>query len=162
MNVRPLKLKQAYSLEGLGINIRMRGIDPKSSLGTFTLSFDFELGWGCTERGLWVEREKTGVYDEMRVVLPKFLAALDEMEFPATWAVVGAMIHDPSKRDFTHLPDAAKRIVEHFNSSSNRTTNDGRDLMDFLLNTRIQHRIACHSYSHVRFNFDGYLSLIHI
>ena len=28
--------------------------------------------------------------------------------------------------------------------------------MDLLLNTRIQHRIACHSYSHVRFNFDEF------
>ena len=127
-----------------------------TELGTFTLSFDFELGWGCTERGLWVNRERAGVYDEMRVVLPRFLAALDSMQFPATWAIVGAMVHDPEKRDFSHLPDRARSFVEHFNKMSTNSSNDGRDLMELLLKTQIQHRIACHSYSHVRFDFNDF------
>ena len=37
--------------------------------GEFIISFDFEIGWGSIENGLWYEYEKNGVYRELRDTL---------------------------------------------------------------------------------------------
>ena len=122
----------------------------KMTNSRFVLSFDFELGWGCLERSLWVERQKKSVYDQLREVLPKFLEELRALELNASWAVVGAMIDEPRSRDFSYLPDSVRNSVIQFCEHSESKTNDGRDLFDLLLSSS-QKDIVSHS-----------LSLIHI
>ena len=124
--------------------------------GEFLLSFDFELGWGCAESGYWRQREKNRVYDDLRNTLPRLLSILDSLQLPVTWAIVGAMCQPSVKRDFSHLPHAAREIVEGFSNESVSTSNDGCDLLDLVRNSDVDHKIACHSYSHTRFNFPGY------
>jgi len=126
------------------------------TLPAFVLSFDFEIGWGDVTNGRWIARERRGTYVRLRKVLPRLLAAMDELELPATWATVGAMIAPPDTRDYSHLPADAARIVAESIARGEKASFDGIDLFEAVLaHERTGHRIACHSYSHVPFGFAG-------
>ncbi len=122
----------------------------------FTLSFDFEIGWGDITNGIWRTRERRGTFENLRTVLPQLLGELDTMELPATWATVGAMIQDPTVRTLDHLPKMAYKAVTQSLENSKSSSFDGRDLFECLLaHTAVGHEIACHSYSHVPFDYEG-------
>jgi peptidoglycan/xylan/chitin deacetylase (PgdA/CDA1 family) len=129
-----------------------------ASPGRFTLSLDFELGWGTLANGRWRAREASGVYTELRRVLPRFLDALDELAIPVTWAAVGAMVARPEELDFGHLPRALRLEREHFVETAEDATRDGRDLLDAVRSARTPHEIATHTYSHPRFGATGMTS----
>lgn len=122
--------------------------------GTLTISFDFEIGWGDVTNERWREREARGTYEKIRETLPQLLDSLDRHDAPATWATVGAMIDDPASRTLDHLPPAARALVEGVITEADATSFDGKDLFDMVVERR-RHDIACHSYSHVPFDFDG-------
>lgn len=120
--------------------------------GRITVSLDFECGWGVIGNGQWQDREKNGVYRELRPVLKSFLSYLDAAEFPCTWAVVGAMVENPVDRFFDHLTGEFGEKVEQFNSQSESQTNDGRDLLDAVLASSARHSFGVHTYSHLLFS----------
>lgn len=119
--------------------------------GKLVFSFDFELGWGSIENGLWASREKSGVFERCRYVVPRLLSILDEYEIPSTWATVGAMVDCEEKRSFDHLPDTFKSSIHSATNTSKSSTFDGRDLYEKVLASR-HARVSCHTYSHVRMN----------
>lgn len=126
-----------------------------NKIAKFILSLDFELGWGTIESGLWKTREKKGVYKRLRSVLPVFLSALDALEFPVTWAFVGAMIEEPNKRKLDHLPLDIKNLTTSFSQSAESSTTDARDLFDRIIGVKTKHFLSSHTYSHVRFDYAG-------
>jgi len=115
------------------------------------LSLDFECGWGSVDTGLWRERERAGVYEDLRPALRRFVDRLDTTEFSATWAVVGAMIEPEEMRDTNHLKGAYRNAVAEFRKEARASTHDGRDLLDIILSARTAQRFGTHSYTHLRF-----------
>ena len=115
------------------------------------LSLDFECGWGSIDTGLWRERERLGVYENLRPALQRFVDHLGVTEFAATWAVVGAMIEPPEVRDTDHLKGTYHEAVAKFRKEAKAQTHDGRDLLDIVQSARTPQRFGTHSYTHVRF-----------
>lgn len=126
----------------------------KESVGKLVISFDFELGWGSIENGLWKIREKQGVFQNCRYIIPELISLLDDYEVPSVWATVGAMIEPPIERDFSHLPLSIRTEIEEALRKSKPETFDGIDLSDAVLLSQ-NTKLACHSYSHIRFNREG-------
>lgn len=126
-----------------------------SDVGRLEISFDFELGWGAIENGLWKVREANGVYRGLRSILPRLLKQLEVMEVPVAWATVGAMIDAPKRRDFDHLPESLRDVVRSAVRTGEVGTFDGRDLFELVEHSNGGHQVAGHSYSHTRFSFPG-------
>ena len=121
-----------------------------------TVSLDFELGWGSIENGKWREREKAGVYRELRPQIGRLAAFIEAREIPLTWAVVGGMADDASASDFDHLPLDARPHYASFLREAENDTKDGSDLLDRLQSLRTKQDLGSHSYSHLRFDWPGY------
>lgn len=120
------------------------------------ISFDFEIAWGDVTNRIWEQREKQGTYLNLRPALLELLTAMKSYEIPATWATVGAMIDSPDKREFDYVPDTARKHIDRLTIKGNQSSHDGRDLFEMVLSDLIVgHRIGCHSYSHIPFDFDG-------
>jgi hypothetical protein len=81
------------------------------------------------------------------------LAEMDLLEFPATWATVGAMITPQTDYQLDHLPAKAKDIVDNVIKSAKADSFDGRDLFEKVLSAKTKHSFASHSYTHIPFNF---------
>ena len=120
-------------------------------MGNFTVSLDFELGWGAIETGLWRMREDKDVYSKLRPTLKRIANLLDELEISLTWATVGAMISAPSQEDFDYLPLPFQSRAKEFLASAASTSKDGRDLFDLVASTSTPQDIGSHSFSHTRF-----------
>lgn len=125
-------------------------------MGKLTISFDFELGWGAIETGLWKGREERGVYKDMRPALNSFAQLLDDINVSTTWATVGAMISNPSINDFDHLPKPYYKAIEKFLADAEDTTRNGQDLLEILLSLKTKQDIGSHSFSHTRFLVKEY------
>ena len=125
------------------------------NIGRVIISFDFEIGWGDITNDRWRARQKLGVFDEIRIVLRQLLTQMDSLDLPVTFATVGAMFDDPEKRTLEHLPDDAKLIAHGALNDGDQQTFDGRDLFEMVLNSTSKHDIACHSYSHIPFDYKG-------
>ena len=122
---------------------------------TITISFDFEIGWGDVTNGRWRAREADGVYDRLRKVLPRLLRELDAMDFPCTWATVGAMFEAIPDRQLDHVPALLLNMISSEIGRANESTFSGQDLFEMLINTNTSHQIACHSYTHVPWDHDS-------
>lgn len=121
------------------------------SKGAVVLTFDFELGWGSIENGLWAIREYEGVYEKLRDVVPELLVALSDLEIPSTWAAVGALNDMDAVHKLDHLPSSYKeKVLIALEKADSRTFN-GTDLIEQLAASR-NTKLACHSYSHIRFD----------
>ncbi|MGB7286180.1 MAG: hypothetical protein WBC71_04535 [Salaquimonas sp.] len=119
------------------------------------LSFDFEIGWGDVTNQRWRMRERNDVYSRLRTVLPEILKCMDDCDFPATWATVGAMFTPRSQRDFSHLPPNARDLVHSVLKEAKSESFDGKDLFESVIYSRADHLIASHSYSHVPFTYQN-------
>ncbi len=126
-----------------------------NSKGKVIFSFDFEIGWGDVTNERWRARQHFGVFKEIRPVLAELLREMDVLELPVTFATVGAMFDDPEKRNLDHLPSSARAVVDSAVKEGSELTFDGRDLFDLVLGSKVKHDIACHSYSHVPFTYEG-------
>lgn len=125
-------------------------------MGSFTISLDFELGWGAIESNLWAWRQGKGVYRDLRPVMRKFVDHLDSLEISLTWATVGAMISDPQPDDFVHLPEAARAGILTFLQEADAPTRDGRDLFDVVAGAKVVQDIGSHTFSHMRWGLPGF------
>ncbi len=121
----------------------------------FVISFDFELAWGNVHMTKWRERQAKGVYKNLRIVLPTMLQEMDDLQIPATWATVGAMVETPDKRDFSHLPQRWRDVVTATLKDAEPESFNGRDVFEMVRAARQQHVIGCHSYSHIPFTYEA-------
>lgn len=124
--------------------------------GTLVLSFDTELGWGSIENGLWRRREAAGVFGRTRGMLSTLLDRMDDLEIPATFAVVGGLLVRPDDLDLGHLPLPATRATERaLEQATREDTFYGPDVIEAIAGARVRHEIGCHTYSHTRFTYPG-------
>ena len=126
-----------------------------------TISLDFEAGWGVVGNGGWRQREAQGVYRDLRPVLKRFVRLLDTLEIPCIWAVVGAMIDPPEKRDLSHLKGTYGQKARRFLAEAETMTHDGRDLLDIVLTAKSPQVFGTHGYSHVLFDDPEQDSLVY-
>jgi peptidoglycan/xylan/chitin deacetylase (PgdA/CDA1 family) len=127
-----------------------------SHTGRLIISFDFELGWGGIESGRWLIRQKSQTFTNLRPVFKHLILELEAMDIPVVWATVGAMVSPLARHDFEHLPKLMQDNILNFLDNAESETIDGRDLLELILSSRINHEIASHSFSHTRFNFNEY------
>ncbi len=120
--------------------------------GKVRISLDFECGWGVAADGQWRANQAAGIYRDLRPALKHFTKQLDDLEFALTWAVVGAMIDDPEKRDFSHLRGQYARDIGEFLAEADEATIDGRDLLDTISGMRTPQLFGTHTYSHLLFS----------
>jgi len=121
---------------------------------TVTIVFDTELGWGSIENGRLAQRERDGVFDRARACLPRLVDEFARLSIPATWAVVGALaVRDPRDR-LDHLPSARVAELHRALAEARRESLAWPDLLPTLRGIP-QMEIACHGFSHTRFDYPG-------
>lgn len=125
-------------------------------MGKFTISLDFELGWGALETGFWKTREQSGVYERLRKSIASLTTLLDDLEVPLTWATVGAMISNPAPKDFDYLPEPFSTKAKDFLKTAKVSSYDGRDLLHQILSMKTKQDIGSHSFSHTRFQVKDF------
>lgn len=123
-----------------------------SQKGKVRISLDFECGWGVAQDQGWRAVEASGIYRELRPAFRRFTKLLDELELSLTWAVVGGMIDEPSRRDVSHLCGRFSRDVKIFLTEAEDMTIDGRDLLDMVINMNTPQAFGTHTYSHLLFS----------
>lgn len=124
-------------------------------VGRLVISFDVELAWGAIESERWAGREANGVYKQTRTTTQQLLEAFETYEIPATFAFVGGMLEEPGKWALDHLPEPARSRTWQALKNGDPSSFSGHDVLDMLAGTRLNHPIACHSYSHTRFLYPG-------
>lgn len=127
-----------------------------SKPGRFTMSMDFELGWGVVETGHWRVRERAGVYERLRPVMREVLDELDALEIGLTWAAVGGMASPRGALEFDHLPPVLRTCSTRFVAEARESTRDGRDLVEMVCGARTPQDLGSHSFSHARFSAPEY------
>jgi len=96
-----------------------------------TISFDFELGWGVLDSELWIQREQSSLYDNLRGHLDVVFEKLAEREVPTTWAMVAGMLAPPlAEEKLGYLPVGYRNAVLEFQKQAKSTTIDARDIID--------------------------------
>ncbi len=114
------------------------------------ISFDFELGWGDLDSDIWLRREKAGVYDELRRVMPKLLTELKSREVPTTWAIVSNMLIENENSIATdYLPEGYRKAVRDFLSISKVSSKSALDLVGGLTKNAKVFEICSHTASHI-------------
>lgn len=124
-------------------------------VGRLVISFDVELAWGAIESERWAGREANSVYEQTRTTIRQLLKAFDTYEIPATFAFVGGMLEEPGKWALEHLPEPARSRTWQALKDGEERSFTGHDILDMVTATRLEHPIACHSYSHTRFLYPG-------
>jgi peptidoglycan/xylan/chitin deacetylase (PgdA/CDA1 family) len=64
--------------------------------GTFIISLDFELHWGCVESKTVLDYQSQQYFINTRNVIPNILYLFDEHNIHATWATVGMLFNKSS------------------------------------------------------------------
>jgi len=112
------------------------------------ISLDSELAWGFHD-------EKDLPEDKIKCARNSWIRILDlfeEYEIPATWAVVGHLFLD--RCDGIHREHPLGK--DWFKRDPGGTIDEnpswfGKDLINHILDSKVNHEIGCHSFSHVEF-----------
>ncbi len=119
--------------------------------GTVVLSIDAELLWGFHDLD-------DVPWDRVDSARESWLAALDIFEthdVPATWAVVGYLMLETSASEPGDHPAGEEWLARDVVESDTSDTPDsywfGRDLVDAIRDSGVDHEIGSHSFSHVEF-----------
>ena len=136
--------------------------------GLLCISADFELAWGWRyAKNQKLDAEELGMRERRNISL--IIRALDELKIPITWATVGHLFLSECKRNngFAHpempRPHHFENKLWNFESGdwydydprSNLSSAPAwyaPDLIEKILDAKVKHEIACHSFSHIGFN----------
>lgn len=126
----------------------------KSKVGTFVLSLDCELLWGChyiggSDRFPYLRNEYVASYDNL-------LAVLDKYDINATFAFVSSIGID--REEFGRLAYTApgEKYKEWLQSIFEKSIHESElwyntNLINKVVHANQKHEIASHSFSHLRF-----------
>lgn len=116
------------------------------------VSFDFELGWGDIDSGQWVEKEKAGVYREMRNIMYTLTSFFEENGVKSTWGIVSSMLSEMSEiNKYTHLGGPYRKKMQCFTENAEDSSIFAHDLVtDYFHGKNID--ITSHSCTHCNFN----------
>ena len=130
----------------------------KREYGTFALSLDFELHWGCFETMLEMNEQAKRYFSNTRAVIPKMLKAFAEGEVHVTWAAVG-MLYRKNREEWENghpfiLPSFTNAAVSAYEwikqngfSGDEDPYHFAPDLIDLIKQTPFQ-EIGTHTYAH--------------
>lgn len=141
---------------------------PPPYRAAFIISCDFELAWGwrfAKEINCSLERAKEIARNERRNV-PLILGLCEKFNIPLTWATVGHLFLERCCKEAGNIHSDIPRIAHFENeywefSSGNwfdqdpcsNLSNDPQwyapDLIEKIINSKVKHEIACHSFSHI-------------
>jgi peptidoglycan/xylan/chitin deacetylase (PgdA/CDA1 family) len=125
----------------------------------FILSLDLELLWGLINtqsyRSIRLLKRAGGV--KLREYIDFLINVLEKYQIPATWAVVGRIFLDPYHKQGDILRKHKSRFTDlHsfgiYTNSCNNTLYFGRDIIEKILLSTVDHEIGYHSFSHVIFS----------
>lgn len=131
----------------------------------FVLSLDKELVWGSVDHTPVEEWRRR--YPDARGVVHELLALLDELQVPATWAVVGHLFLERCERDAGGRPHPDLVRPRHAWKAGDWLDVDpcadmaraplfyAPDLVDAIASAKAGHEIGSHSFSHVVYGDAG-------
>ena len=138
--------------------------------GYVMATIDLELMWGFNKALVerpWIRRSPSfrryvRNMGKARYVVRSLLETTEELDFPLTWAIVGHLVLDRCKRSCGRAhPDMPRpRVASRLDWYAFDPCSDlaraplwyGRDIVEAVLDSPVEHEIACHSFSHVDFS----------
>jgi peptidoglycan/xylan/chitin deacetylase (PgdA/CDA1 family) len=116
--------------------------------GTVVLSIDAELIWGFHDLAeIPMERVESARESWLTVV-----DLFETYDVPATWAVVGHLLLDACTGTHSQHPAGEDWFARDPGGSYSPSSYwFGQDLVDAVLDSKIEHEIGSHSFSHVEF-----------
>ncbi len=127
-----------------------------ATTGSFVLSLDTELSWGCFDTsGIEVYED---AYRKTPQIIDNMCDLFDEYEIPATWALVMHLVDDCDNHDDLVSPNYD--WVDWFEAVP-CTTNINKELwfapglLERIRSTDISHEIGLHGYSHMILGASG-------
>lgn len=127
-----------------------------SKTGIFCTSFDVELAWGFIDHSYAYPRLES-IIRKGRECFFRLVALHEELSVPATWALVGHLLHDSCEegKPHGHMP----RPTSRWDRFSLCPCKDGAhhplwhacDFAERLRKKTDLHDIACHTYSHLQY-----------
>jgi len=134
--------------------------------GIFTISLDFELHWGGSEK--WtLDAAKKKYFDQTRSLIPKLLNTFQQHKVHVSWATVGLLMHrsyDELKKNIPALkPSYEQHELSAYHYIENRKighneNDDPYHFADSLIREIMQYQgqeIASHSFAHYYCNEAG-------
>ena len=121
----------------------------------FSISLDLEFGWAFVlnshHRGSAVLRRDP---DSGRGAVRKLLGLFDQYNIPATWAVVGHLFLDKATADKLiqpGMPQFTEGWIDwsFYKSLGNNPLYFGRDIIESILTSPVEHEIGLHSFFHI-------------
>ncbi len=149
---------------------RYLSLDNNANLkkGILCISLDFELAWAW--RYVYMQKvDMQKLCRQERENIPKILKKFDELNIPATWAIVGHLFLERCSKT-NGIPHSDMPRPDYFRNdywefkkgdwydqdpcSDFKSAPDwyAPDLIEKILNAKVHHEIACHSFSHIGFN----------
>jgi Polysaccharide deacetylase len=159
-----------YRLASIPFIYRVRGSHPDQGLqrGAVVFSLDFEMAWAWQySKNTGEDFVAKGLHE--REMTPRLIGAFEEYSLPATWATVGHLFLDSCQRGHDGLAHPDIVHPGHFENQfwtfqsgdwyqydpCSNVRNDpawyAPDLIGQILESRVKHEIACHSFSHISF-----------
>jgi len=118
---------------------------------TLIFSLDAELAWGYHDLNMNKRYERR--IECARSSWLKILDLFDKYQIPATWAIVGHLFLNKCDGKHEDHPAGDDWFQNDLGGTINENPNwFGTDLIKQILNKKIDHEIACHSFSHVEFD----------
>ena len=124
------------------------------------ISLDTELLWGYVDFPLdkmvtLIKEDKTKGRENIKFLLDIF----ERYNIPCTWAMVGHLLLDQIEHENElSTQTRSNYLKDRFHNSSYYSSIKedplycGKDILDMILNSRIEHEIGYHSFSHVDFS----------
>ena len=172
------KIKAVLSKMNFNLNrnpriVKYRDVDPSKYIpepykAVFILSADFELAWAWRYSKAF-QNPKEEAINRSRISrrnIPEILKLCDKYNIPITWATVGHLFLEECSRDRHLAHQNLRRIPYHENEywkfdKGDWFQNDpctnwvdapewyAPDLIRLILTSKVNHEIACHTFSHI-------------
>ena len=118
-------------------------------MGSVVISIDAELGWGLHD----LDTPSKARIEGARAGWKHLVAALEDFDVPATWAIVGHLfLDDCDGRHDTHPAPEGWFARERGSWRARPDLRFGPDLIERVADATPDHEIGCHSFSHVLFD----------
>ena len=126
--------------------------------GTFSISLDFELHWGCFENMKVLDEKNQNYFKKTREAIPAMLDLFESHQIHVTWAVVGMLFNEDEDQWHLNLPKEIPGFLNEEVSAYAWVKKNGffskKDpyhfaptLIDKIKNTPFQ-EIGTHTYAH--------------
>jgi len=118
---------------------------------TLVISIDAELGWGFHD----LADPPADRLENGRSGWLTLIDLLDTYNLPATWAIVGHLFLSDCDGFHSQHPLGSEWFErEHSSWITRPDLRFGRDLIDDIVASPVEHEIGCHTFSHVEFGAD--------